>query len=258
MIAKTLIVDDEEMARSELSYLIEEDDRFEVLDMAQNGREAVSLLKEKDYDLVLLDIKMPGFSGIEVARLLKEFETPPQIVFTTAYDEFAVEAFKLAAVDYLLKPINEDRFKKTLDRVYKSIRVEKEEAEIEDKIDYLLDIFQVNESGISAKIPVEVNDRYKLLDYSQIYYFSTADHKVKVHTEKESYFTHLKLKELEKKLPSNFFRIHRSYIVNLNKVKEVIPWFKGKYQIVVDDSAEHEIPVSRKKVNKLNEMLNLK
>ena len=290
MKAKTLIVDDEKMARSELAYLIGKDNRFEVVEKAASGREAISLLKENKYDLVLLDIKMPGFSGIEVARLLKEFKNPPQLVFTTAYDEYAVEAFKLAAVDYLLKPINEKRFKETLSRVWirlkevwdegnnqlnkinendlneelkegiknKNIKFSKEN-EIANKIDHLLEIFEKNKESVDpGKIPVEDNGRYRLLNYSQIYYFSTSEKKVKVHTKKSSYLTHLNLKDLEEKLPANFFRIHRSYIVNLNQIKEVIPWFKGKYQIVISDNVEHEIPVSRTKVNKLNKLLNLK
>ncbi|MGM0438390.1 MAG: LytR/AlgR family response regulator transcription factor [Bacillota bacterium] len=259
MKANTLIVDDEKMARSELIYLLDKDDRFQVKDEAENGKKAISLLKNNDYQLIFLDIKMPGFSGMEIARLLKEFRNPPEIVFTTAYDEYAVEAFKLAAIDYLLKPISEDRFEETLDRVWSRLNQKEKGNNTTNKLEDFLEAFQSNnEDNTLCKIPVEENERYRLLDYSEIYYFSTADNKVKVHTEKESYLTNLNLKELEKRLPSDFFRIHRSYIVNLNKIKEVIPWFKGKYQIVLADSVEHEIPVSRTKVDKLNKLLNLK
>ncbi len=271
MKAKTLIVDDEKMARSELTYLIGQDKRFEVEGEAGSGREAVSLLKENKYDLVLLDIKMPGFSGIEVARLLKNFDNPPQLVFTTAYDEYAVEAFKVAAVDYLLKPISEKRFQEALDRVWERLKKEwkndnyqresennSKKDEIGDKIDHLLKIFKSSNSVDPGKVPVEDKGRYRLLDYSVIHYFSTAENKVRVYTEKESYLTHLNLKQLEERLPAYFFRIHRSYIVNLNRIEEVIPWFKGKYRVVVSNRAEHEIPVSRSKVNELNELLNLK
>lgn len=269
----TLIVDDEKMARRELAYLVELDQRFEVKAKAANGKEAVKFLEENEFGLLLLDIKMPGASGIEVARVLKEADDPPQLVFTTAYDEYAVEAFKLAAVDYLLKPISEDRFNKTLDRVWNKIEEDKggnktgnkaakkqknvDRPDISKKIESLLDIFEKKEAD-PCKVPVEDEGHYLLLDYSSIYYFSTADKKVKVHTEKDCYLTNLSLKDLEERLPVHFFRIHRSYIANLNKVKEVIPWFKGKYQIVMADSREDEIPVSRSKVKKLNEMLNLK
>ena len=259
MIANTMIVDDEKMARSELSYLLDKDDRFQLKDEAENGKKAISLLREKDYQLIFLDIKMPGFSGMEIARLLKEFKNPPEIVFTTAYDEYAVEAFKLAAIDYLLKPINEERFRETLERVWERLSEKEKGNEVDNKLEDFLEAFQsTNSDDTLCKIPVEENERYRLIDYEEIYYFSTADKKVKVHTEKESYLTNLKLKELEERLPSNFFRIHRSYIVNLDMIKEVIPWFKGKYQIVLADSIEHEIPVSRTKVDKLNKLLNLK
>ena len=291
MKVKTLIVDDEKLARQELSYLLDLDQRFLSADKAKNGREAVDYLKENEYDLVLLDIKMPGFSGMEVARIIKDFEDPPYLVFTTAYDEYAVEAFKLAAVDYLLKPISEERFKETLERVWEKFNDnEKDENEsnesneenkenednednednevkeeydvseknnISNKIDYILDLFE-SKNKKPSKVPVEDNGRYKLIDYSSIYYFSTGDKKVRVHTKKNSFPTHLKLKDLEERLPNNFFRIHRSYIVNLNYIKEVIPWFKGKYQVVMDDSVGHEIPVSRTKVKELNKLLNLK
>ena len=130
MKAKTIIVDDEKMARRELIYLLDNDDRFQVEDEAENGKKAISLLKKNNYKLIFLDIKMPGFSGMEIAQLLKEFKNPPEIVFTTAYDEYAVEAFKLAAIDYLLKPISEDRFKETLERVWNRLTEKENEKEI--------------------------------------------------------------------------------------------------------------------------------
>ena len=270
MKVSTLIVDDEQMARRELSFLLEQDQRFKVEGEAANGREAIKTLKERNYSLVFLDIKMPGFSGVEVARLLQDFAKPPRIVFTTAYDEYAVEAFRLAAIDYLLKPIDEARFKETLDRVWKSLNTQgaylenqniSNEQNVSDdlsqKIDAVIELFTSHEIN-PCKVPVEDNGRYRLIDHSSIYFFSTYNKKVMVYTQKSSYLTNHKLKELEEKLPGNFFRIHRSYIVNLNKIKEVIPWFKGKYQIVMADNMEHEIPVSRNKVDKLNQLLNLK
>lgn len=254
---KTLIVDDEEMARSELIYLLDLDQRFELAGKASNGKEAIKILRKKDFGLVLLDIKMPEISGIEVAQSLKKLKNPPQLVFTTAYDEYAIEAFKLAAIDYLLKPISEERFQKTLERVWDNINENKNDNHIVDKINTILKIFE-SQNTAPGKIAIEDNGRYRLLDYDVIYYFSTADTKVRTHTENNSYLTHFKLKELEERLPSYFFRLHRSYIVNLCKVKEVIPWFKGKYQVVIDDNSEHEIPVSRNKVKQLNDLLNLK
>ena len=257
MKVKTLIVDDEKMARRELVYLLDQDQRFEVGGEAASGRKAIASLKESDFGLVLLDIKMPGVSGIEVARFLDELKDPPHLVFTTAYDEYAIEAFQLAAVDYLLKPISEERFVETLDRVWKQIDENEVEKVMSEKIDSLLDMFD-DKKVDPGKVAVEDNGRYRLLDYESVFYFSTAEKKVRAHTESDSFPTNFKLKDLEDRLPSYFFRVHRSYIVNLSEVKEVIPWFKGKYQVVMADSTDHEIPVSRSKVKKLNQLLNLK
>src|SRR6056297_1768216 len=160
MTANTMIVDDEKMARSELSYLLENDERFQVKDEAENGKKAISLLRKNDYQLIFLDIKMPGFSGMEIAR-----------------------------------PLKEERFRETLDRVWKRLSEKENSDEKDNKLEDFLEAYQTNnEDNILCKIPVEEKERYRLIDYSDIYYFSTADKKVKVHTKKESYLTNLKLK----------------------------------------------------------------
>ncbi|MGM0603153.1 MAG: LytR/AlgR family response regulator transcription factor [Bacillota bacterium] len=259
MIIKTIIVEDEDLARQELKYLLEQDKRFKVIAEAAGGRRALKLLEKNEADLLFLDIKLPGISGIEVAKKIQSKNNSPLIVFTTAYDEYAVEAFRLAAVDYLLKPISEKRLNQTLDRVWKKINSQNfnKEKFMQENINSLLNHLQ-KDSKKPEKIAVSDGDRYLLLNYNNIFYFSTKDKKVWAHTDNNSYITQFQLKELEKILPENFYRIHKSYIVNLKLIKAVIPWFKGKYQVMMSDFCEHNIPVSRSRVQRLNELLNLK
>jgi len=259
LIIDTVIVEDEVLARKELKYLLEKDKRFDVISETAGGRKVLELLESTEVDLLFLDIKLPGISGIEVAQKLQNKNDSPLIVFTTAYDEYAVEAFRLAAVDYLLKPVSEKRLNQTLDRVWKKINSHSfnKEKFMRENINSLLNQLQKH-SQKPEKIAVSDGDRYLLLNYNDIFYFSTKDKKVWAHTDNNSYITQFQLKKLEKILPENFYRIHKSYIVNLTLIKAVIPWFKGKYQVILSDFCKHKIPVSRSRVQRLNELLNIK
>jgi len=229
---------------------------FEVLYEIANGEKALKILKENDVDLLFLDIQIPGKSGIEIARILNRQKNAPYIIFTTAYDEYAVEAFQLSAVDYLLKPISDQRLKESLDRAKKEIN---DNNNFNQQLENLFANFNdLKQKECLNKIAVMEKDYYLMLDFKDIYYFSTREKKVWAHCYKKSYMTGFQLKELEKMLPDQFFRIHKSYIVNLKHVKAVIPWFKGKYQVLMEDYSEHKIPVSRSKVDQINKLLNLK
>ncbi|MGP3779801.1 LytR/AlgR family response regulator transcription factor [Halanaerobium saccharolyticum] len=253
---KTMIVEDEKLAREELKYLINKEDDFKVVFEAGDGQKALELLNNNQVDLLFLDIKIPGISGIEIARILKEKENSPYIVFTTAYDEYAVEAFQLAAVDYLLKPISDHRFKESLEKIKE--KMDQNIAFNQQLENLFASINSQNKDSSLNKIAVMEKDYYLMLDFKDIYYFSTRDKKVWAHCHKKSYMTGFQLKELENMLPEQFFRIHKSYIVNLKHIKAVIPWFKGKYQVLMEDYSEHKIPVSRSKVDQINNLLNLK
>lgn len=253
---KTMIVEDEKLAREELKYLINKEADFEVLFEAGDGKKALEILNNEQVDLIFLDIKIPGLSGMEIARILKEKENSPYVIFTTAYDEYAVEAFQLAAVDYLLKPISDQRFQESLNKIKKEIG---EGNNFNQQLENLFSrINSQNKDNSLNKIAVMEKDYYLMLDFKDVYYFATQDKKVWAHCHKKSYMTGFQLKELEEMLPEQFFRIHKSYIVNLKHIKAVIPWFKGKYQVLMEDYSEHKIPVSRSKVDQINTLLNLK
>jgi len=253
---KTMIVEDEKLARDELKFLIEKDPDLEVLYEIADGKKALKLLKENSVDLLFLDIQIPGVSGIEIARILNKQKNSSYIIFTTAYDEYAVEAFQLSAVDYLLKPISDQRLKESLERAKKEINTN---HNFNQKLDNLFaNLNNSKQKECLNKIAVMEKDYYLMLNFADIYYFSTKDKKVWAHCHKKSYMTSFQLKELEKMLPEQFFRIHKSYIVNLKHIKAVIPWFKGKYQVLMEDYSEHKIPVSRSKVDQINKLLNLK
>ncbi|MGM0499634.1 MAG: LytR/AlgR family response regulator transcription factor [Bacillota bacterium] len=253
---KTMIVEDEKLARDELKFLIEKNPDFEVLYEIADGEKALKILKEHDVDLLFLDIQIPGKSGIEIARILNEQKHDSYIIFTTAYDEYAVEAFQLSAVDYLLKPISDQRLEESLDRAKKEIN---DNNNFNQQLENLFaNLNNSKQKECLNKIAVMEKDYYLMLNFGDIYYFSTKNKKVWAHCHKKSYMTGFQLKELEKMLPEQFFRIHKSYIVNLKHIKAVIPWFKGKYQVLMEDYSEHKIPVSRSKVDQINKLLNLK
>lgn len=253
---KTMIIEDEKLARDELKFLIEKDSDFEVVYEIADGTKALEILKENKIDLLFLDIQIPGKNGIEIARILNEQKIAPYIIFTTAYDEYAVEAFQLSAVDYLLKPISDQRLEESLERAKKET---KNSSNFNQQLEnFFANLNSSKQKDCLNKIAVLEKDYYLMLDFKDIYYFSTKKKKVWAHCHKKSYMTGFQLKELEKKLPEQFFRIHKSYIVNLKHIKAVIPWFKGKYQVLMEDYSEHKIPVSRSKVDQINKLLNLK
>ncbi len=247
---KVLVVDDEKPAREELVYSIDKFKNFEVVGEAANGAETIKKVMEYNPDLVLLDIKMPDMDGFSVARELIQLPFPPKIIFVTAYDEYAVKAFEINAVDYLLKPVTEKRLSSSLTRfmqqgnenqVKKVIAMLQAEAK-EDKI---------------QRIPVNKNEKIYIISTEDITYIETQGKNTIIHTKDDYYSCNSNLSELEQQLGrKSFFRVHRSYIINLNKIREVIPWFHNTYQVKMDNS-EEPIPVSRKHINKLKELLNL-
>jgi len=251
-----MIVEDEKPARSELKFMLKKRDDFELSFEAAGGKKALNILENNQVDLLLLDINLPGKTGIEIANSLQKKDNPPHIIFTTAYDEHAVEAFELSALDYILKPISDERFYSSLDKAKEKIS---HSAKYKEQIDNMLNLLENKDKDAQIKKIAVIDQNYFLmLDFQDIYFFSTKDKKVWAHCYKNSYMTQFKLKELEKILPDNFFRIHKSYIVNLVNIKAVIPWFKGKYQVLMEDYSEHKIPVSRSRVDEINKLLNLK
>jgi len=247
-----VIADDEELAREELRFLLGEIGDVEVVGTAANGLEAVELIRKLDPVLAFLDIQMPGLDGLSVVRRLKEQQIElPHIVFSTAWDQFAVEAFRLEATDYLLKPVERERLEETLDRARRLVadRISDEPATT----------VPAARSAAFNRLLVRSGARNMIVDPQELIY-ATIDSGVitLVTSQVDGQSSFRTLEELQAALdPDMFWRAHRSFVVNVNRIREVVPWFKSTYQLKMDDKKASEIPVSRMQSKRLREMLNL-
>lgn len=227
---EVIVVDDEPLACKRLKKLLSEDDEIEIVAVCENGMEAIEEINNKEPDLVFLDIQMPEISGFDV---LKNIDVEmPVTVFVTAYDEYALKAFEVHALDYLMKPFKKERFKDSLGRAKKNIEQGKEML-VNDKINDLLEYLEPNQEPIS-RILVKSADRYFFINDSDIDWIESEGNYVRIHTRKKSYLIRETMINMETKLDSDtFFRIHRSTIINVDKVKEMEPWFHGDYKVIM-------------------------
>jgi two-component system, LytTR family, response regulator len=254
-----VIVDDEQLARDELAYLLKNAGDVNVVAQGKNGLEAVNLIKEHNPDLVFLDVQMPGLDGFGVIKKLLDKKIPlPQIVFATAFDQYAVKAFEVNAVDYLLKPFDKKRVAQSVQRARAELEAEGSPAE---KIDTLVRMLQTPKTQ-SSKILLKSLGRMFLVDQKEICYASIEDGVITVVTAGPSGMEgHSNCRTLEELLdsldPGLFWRAHRSYLVNINRIREVVPWFKSSYQLRMDDKKQSEIPVSRAQTKRLRELFGL-
>jgi len=254
-----IIVDDEQLARDELAYLLKDLGDVNVVAQGKNGLEGVNLIKEHNPDLVFLDVQMPGLDGFAVIKKLLDRKVPlPKIVFATAFDQYAVKAFEVNAVDYLLKPFDKKRV---------ALSVEKARAKIEagagpeEKFDTLLRMLE-SQKPQTAKILIKAAGRLFLTDPKDICYATIEDGVITVatsgHAGLEGQSNCRTLEELFDSLdPASFWRAHRSFLVNINHIREVVPWFKSSYQLRMDDKKQTEVPVSRAQTRRLRELFNL-
>ena len=268
MTLRIVIVDDEPLARQELQYLLESAGDVEVLGVGCNGIQAVDLIRTHQPDLVFLDVQMPGLDGFGVLKKLLEKKAPlPQVVFATAYDQYAVRAFEVNAVDYLLKPFDRIRVNKTLEKVRARIPSADPSPDTTTaaKLDALLKLIEqgaqppaTTKSGPS-KIVVRAMGRLLLVDQKEICFASIEDGTISVSTSSvEGQSNCRTLEELMDQLdPEIFWRAHRSHLVNLQHIREVVPWFKSTYQLRMDDPKKTELPVSRNQTRRLRELFNL-
>src|SRR5271166_3970188 len=254
-----VIVDDEQLARDELAYLLKSIGDVNVVAQGKNGLEAVSLIKEHTPDLVFLDVQMPGLDGFGVIKkLLDKKILLPKIVFATAFDQYAVKAFEVNAVDYLLKPFDKKRVAQSVQRARTQQEAEGLPAE---KIDTLVRMLQAPKTQ-SSKILLKAVGRMFLVDQKDICYAWIEDGVITVVTAgaagMEGQSNCRTLEELLDSLDTNlFWRAHRSYLVNINRIREVVPWFKSSYQLRMDDKKQSEIPVSRAQTKRLRELFGL-
>ena len=227
-----MLVDDEPPARKKLRAFLKEESVAGIFE-AENGIEAAKLIKERKPDLVFLDIQMPGMNGFEVIATVG-IENMPAVVFVTAYDQYAIEAFEVQAVDYLLKPFDQERFKKSFNRALQQIQFKNENALIYKKL--LEEIGR--EKKYLKRLMVSAGSRFFFVKTAEIMFIEAEEKYAKLHTEKEHHLIRETMHNLEQRLdPEKFARIHRSYIVNLDFIKEMQPWSHGDFQIILKNGA---------------------
>src|SRR5215470_10663301 len=257
MSLSAVIVDDEQLARDELAYLLKGVGDVTVIAQGKNGLEAVQLIREHNPDLVFLDVQMPGLDGFGVIKKLMDRKVPmPQIVFATAYDQYAVKAFEVNAIDYVLKPFDRKRVAQAIEKVRHKIETA---GASDDQLGTIVKMLEQQQKPPAAKVLLKSAGRLFLVDQKDICYASIEDGIITVvATQMEGQSNCRTLEELLDSLdPNTFWRAHRSYLVNINRIKEVVPWFKSSYQIRMEDRKQTEIPVSRAQTKRLRELFGL-
>jgi two-component system LytT family response regulator/two-component system response regulator LytT len=288
-----LIIDDEPLARQELQYLLDAAGDVSVLAQGTNGIEAVELIRTHKPDVIFLDVRMPGLDGFAVLKKVLAQDRKmklPQVVFATAFDQYAVKAFEVNAVDYLLKPFDSKRVQRTLEKVRERVssatelaaegnhvsaedapggRVASRVSGAEAKLDALLRMVEeqtaagsvgaVGGLGRSGKVVVRAQSRLLLVDQKDLCFATIEEGRISVVTKALEGDSNCRtLEELMDQLdPEQFWRVHRSFVVNIQHIREVVPWFKSSYQLRMDDRKQTEVPVSRSQTKRLRELFNL-
>jgi two-component system, LytTR family, response regulator LytT len=258
MALNTIIVDDEKPAREELAYLLKGFPDINVIGQGKNGVEAVALIKEHAPDLVFLDVQMPGLDGFGVLKKLVERKVKvPHVVFATAFDHYAVQAFDVNAVDYVLKPFDKARIAKAITRARKMLDTPSTATE---RLEQLVN--QLGTTKLAAqpvKLLVQSQQKLLLVDAQDLVFASIDAGSVSAVTrDTEGRSNYHTLEELHAALDSeSFWRPHRSYLVNIRHIKEVVPWFKSSYMLKMSDKKQTEIPVSRAQTKRLRELFKM-
>ena len=235
---KAIIVDDEAPARSELRFLLDEVGGVEVVAEAASVREAIEKLKEYPCDVMFLDVNMPEATGLQLADALQRLKFPPGVVFVTAYSEHALDAFKVNAIDYLVKPVETDRLAQAISRVHEYVKLHMQAQK-------------------SERIPVEKGGKKRLVSIDKIRFVMARDDYAYLQTDDDRYFSTVSLATLEKRLDGHgFFRVHRGYLVNLSMVEEVESVSGGTLLLTLN-GVDEKIPVSRRRVSSLKKALGL-
>ena len=248
---RTIVVDDEKLARDRLAGFLAALDGVELVGQAQNGVEALALIEGERPDLVFLDVRMPGMDGFEVLRALRR--PAPHVVFATAYDDYAIRAFEVQAIDYLLKPFARARVAEAVDRVRTRLATTRQGPDLES---VLRRLEEQQQKVYVTQIPVHSGKRILILPVTDVLWFGVEYRLVYAHTNERAFMTNYTLRELEERLdPTLFFRAHKSSLVNLRHVKEIVPWFGGRYKLVMRDPATSEVALSRAQARELRSRL---
>jgi two-component system LytT family response regulator/two-component system response regulator LytT len=258
---RTVVVDDEQLAREELCFLLDQIEGIEVVGQAGDGPEALNVIATHAPDMVMLDVQMPGLTGFEVARRLLQRGDESHLVFVTAYDRHAVEAFDINAVDYLLKPVEASRLATAVDRVRRRVQSDRSapgSLGSGDNLDRVLKLLAERQNR-REQLAVKVGDRFLLIQADEVVHASVDDDVITVVTNSLSGTSNYRtLDELQARLdPEVFWRVHRSHLVNINKIREIVPWFSRNYILKMKDAKGSEIPVSRAQTRRLREYLKL-
>jgi two-component system response regulator LytT len=253
----TLIIDDEKPARDELAFLLKSFPEVSLVGQGKNGLDAVNLIKEHSPDLVFLDVQMPGLDGFGVIKKLVERKLRvPQIIFATAYDNYAVHAFEVNAVDYVLKPFDKGRVAKAIQRAKKMIEAHASPVE---RLESLVGQLGTAKTAHPVKLLVKSQGRLFLLDAEEMVYAAIEDGVITIHGKDFDGTSNFRtIEEMQASLDANvFWRAHRSYLININCIKEVVPWFKSSYMLKMNDKKQGEVPVSRAQTRRLRELLKM-
>lgn len=262
-----LVVDDEKPAQEELTYLLEQSGYCRKVVTTGEVLEALRFLQQEPYDIVFVDVQMPGMNGLELVQVLKKFASPPRVVFVTAFEEYAVQAFDLDAVDYLLKPVSKARLEAALQRAARRAvdsspqpssssqpQPEDEAPRVRSREDDTSDL----KPRLFDKLPVDKESKTLLIDLADIRYAVARGDYVYIKVFDREYLTRYSISELEKRLPSPpFLRTHRAFLVNLRNVSEIYPFFNGAYVLKVNDKEQSEVQVSRGHAKNLRALLGM-
>jgi two-component system, LytTR family, response regulator len=242
---KAIIVEDEFPAREELKYFIKNFSSIEIISEFDNGIDVLKFIQENSLDVIFMDINIPYLDGILLAKTINKFKIKPKIVFISAYKEHAVEAFELEAFDYILKPYSKERIVSMLNKLEKSPNINNEVNHIDEN------------QRTFDKISLWKNDKMIVIDIEDIYYCKAKERETLVYTKENEYSVNSSISEFEKSLPTDkFFKCHRSFIVNLSKIKEIIPWFNSTYNLKLEN-IDIDVPVSRSKIKEFKKLMNI-
>jgi two-component system, LytTR family, response regulator LytT len=249
-----IVADDEQLARDELCFLLNKIDGIDVVAQAADGPQALEDIVRLSPDVAFLDVQMPGLTGFEVARRALEAGTELAVVFVTAFDHRAIEAFEVNAVDYVLKPVEPGRLEQAVQRV----RKRRTGQPLGNQLEKLVRLM-AGQKDRRNQVAVRMTDRIVLVQADDIIYASLAEDSISIVTGQVSGVSNYRtLDELQARLdPEVFWRVHRSHLVNINKIKEIVPWFSRNYILRMNDAKATEIPVSRTQTRRLREYLKL-
>ncbi len=236
---RCLIIDDESLARSRLRSLIEADGRVTVADEASDGASALQKIADHKPDLIFLDIQMPELTGIEVATRLQDSDIPlPHIIFVTAFDQFALKAFDLHAIDYLLKPFDRTRFNTALDKAI-TAHQSRDSSDLQKQLASLISTYNPAPAVTIDRIPIKTDGKILLLPVEAITHISSANNYVEIHADSAKHLMRETLSALESQLdPNKFLRISRSSIVAINRIREIHPLFHGEHTLILSSGAK--------------------